>query len=71
MANYTGNSITKKGEVMALSKKQLDFSNLKALFINCTLKRSPEMSHTDGLLAISKAIQVVVLILIIQIIGNN
>jgi len=49
---------------MELSKKQQDlcnasqsdFSNLKALFINCTLKRSPAMSHTDGLLAISKAI---------------
>ncbi len=35
---------------------QWDFSNLKALFINCTLKRSPGMSHTDGLLGISKTI---------------
>ena len=26
-----------------------DFSNLRALFINCTLKRSPERSHTQGL----------------------
>jgi multimeric flavodoxin WrbA len=26
-----------------------DFSNLRALFINCTLKRSPEVSHTQGL----------------------
>jgi len=33
-----------------------DFSHLNALFINCTLKRSPEMSHTDGLVNISKAI---------------
>ncbi len=33
-----------------------DFSDLKALFLNCTLKRSPERSHTDGLIAISKAI---------------
>ena len=33
-----------------------DFSNLKALFINCTLKRSPEKSHTDGLVHISRAI---------------
>jgi len=38
------------------STSQWDFSNLKALFINCTLKRSPEMSHTDGLLTISKTI---------------
>ena len=26
-----------------------DFSDLRALFINCTLKRSPEQSHTQGL----------------------
>jgi hypothetical protein len=26
-----------------------DFSDLRALFINCTLKRSPEVSHTQGL----------------------
>lgn len=49
---------------MSLSKKQLeqceshdwDFSNLSALFLNCTLKKSPDMSHTDGLVEISKAI---------------
>ena len=33
-----------------------DFSNLKALFINCTLKKSPEVSNTDGLINVSKAI---------------
>lgn len=33
-----------------------DFSDLNALFLNCTMKRSPEMSHTDGLIGISKAI---------------
>jgi multimeric flavodoxin WrbA len=33
-----------------------DFSELRALFLNCTLKRSPEQSHTDGLIAISQAI---------------
>lgn len=33
-----------------------DFSDLKALFLNCTLKLSPELSHTDGLIAISRAI---------------
>ncbi len=33
-----------------------DFSHLRALFLNCTLKRSPELSHTDGLVAISRAI---------------
>jgi multimeric flavodoxin WrbA len=26
-----------------------DFSDLRALFINCTLKRAPEISHTQGL----------------------
>ena len=26
-----------------------DFSDLRALFVNCTLKRSPEMSNTQGL----------------------
>ena len=25
-----------------------DFSDLRALFVNCTLKRSPELSHTQG-----------------------
>ncbi|MGI8910990.1 MAG: flavodoxin family protein [Rubrobacteraceae bacterium] len=33
-----------------------DFSGLRALFLNCTLKRSPEMSHTEGLVRISRAI---------------
>jgi multimeric flavodoxin WrbA len=27
-----------------------DYSDLKALYINCTLKRSPEPSHTQGLM---------------------
>jgi len=35
-----------------------DFSDLKAVFLNCTLKKSPEMSHTQGLIDISKAILV-------------
>lgn len=33
-----------------------DFSDLSALFINCTLKRTPELSHTEGLMAVSRAI---------------
>lgn len=33
-----------------------DFSALKALFINCTLKKSPRQSHTDGLMDISREI---------------
>ena len=49
---------------MPLSERQLalcegsrwDFSDLRALFLNCTLKRSPEMSHTQGLIDISQTI---------------
>lgn len=33
-----------------------DFSDLTALFINCTLKRSPEMSHTDALIEMARII---------------
>ena len=33
-----------------------DFSDLRALFICCTLKRSPGVSHTEGLAAISMEI---------------
>ena len=33
-----------------------DFSDLRALFINCTLKRSPEVSNTQGLADSSIAI---------------
>ena len=33
-----------------------DFSGLSTLFLNCTLKRSPELSHTEGLIRISRAI---------------
>ena len=32
--------------------KQWDFSDLRAVFLNCTLKRSPETSHTEGLMQI-------------------
>ncbi len=38
------------------SKSRWDFSDLKAVFLNCTLKRSPEQSHTEGLMRISRAI---------------
>lgn len=34
----------------------LDFSDLTATFINCTLKKSPERSNTQGLIDISSAI---------------
>ena len=38
------------------SESRWDFSDLKAIFINCTLKKSPELSHTQGLADISIAI---------------
>ncbi len=33
-----------------------DYSDLRAIFLNCTLKKSDEMSHTQGLIEISKTI---------------
>jgi multimeric flavodoxin WrbA len=33
-----------------------DFGDLRALYINCTLKRSPEQSHTEGLVDASAAV---------------
>ena len=33
-----------------------DFSDLSAVFINCTLKKSPEQSHTQGLMDVAAAI---------------
>ena len=33
-----------------------DFSDLRALFVNCTLKRSPEVSNTQGLADLSMEI---------------
>src|SRR5581483_4448000 len=30
-----------------------DFSDLRALFVNCTLKPSPQLSHTQGLVDLS------------------
>ena len=38
------------------SESTWDFSDLKALFLNCTLKKSPEISHTDGLIRIARTI---------------
>ncbi|MGA7269655.1 MAG: flavodoxin family protein [Acidimicrobiia bacterium] len=35
------------------SQNRWDFSDLRAVFINCTLKRSPELSNTAGLMATS------------------
>lgn len=35
---------------------KLDFADLKAVFFGCTLKRSPEISNTEGLMNVSRAI---------------
>ena len=41
---------------MSSSTRSASFSDLRALFLNCTLKRSPELPHTQGLIGISSAI---------------
>lgn len=33
-----------------------NFSGLKAMYVNCTLKKTPEISHTEGLMNVSKNI---------------
>lgn len=43
-------------QIKMCEENKTDFSDLKALFLNCTLKKSPELSHTQGLIDISKAI---------------
>ena len=48
-------TLSPKKEQMC-SESTWDFSDLKALFLNCTLKKSPELSHTQGLIDISRAI---------------
>jgi multimeric flavodoxin WrbA len=39
-----------------MSETTYDFSGLRAMYINCTLKRSPDRSHTQGLVDVSSAI---------------
>jgi multimeric flavodoxin WrbA len=36
--------------------KKLDFSDLTAVYVNCTLKKSPQKSHTKTLMNLSQAI---------------
>src|SRR4051794_23854370 len=38
------------------NQSRWDFSDLRALFINCTLKKSPETSNTQGLADLAIAI---------------
>ena len=39
-----------------MRESETDYSDLRAFFINCTLKRSPEVSNTQGLMDISMEI---------------
>lgn len=39
-----------------MSEINMNFSDLSAVFLNCTLKKTPELSHTEGLMKISKTI---------------
>jgi multimeric flavodoxin WrbA len=48
-------ALTDKQEELC-EESRWDFSDLSALFLNCTLKRSPELSHTEGLIDISRQI---------------
>lgn len=43
-------------QIKMCTESKWDFSDLNAIFLNCTLKKSPELSHTQGLIDISKAI---------------
>ncbi len=45
-------TLNEKQEALC-TQSQWDFSDLRALFINCTLKKSPERSNTQGLIDIS------------------
>ena len=62
--SWDGSDVRDEEEPVELTPKQeelcrqttWDFSDLRALFINCTLKRSPELSHTQGLADISMEI---------------
>ncbi len=38
------------------TQSRWDFSDLRAVFINCTLKRTPELSHTAGMMEMSMEI---------------
>lgn len=41
---------------MKKNNQSPDFSKLKAVFVNCTLKKSPTLSHTQGLMDVSMQI---------------
>jgi multimeric flavodoxin WrbA len=45
--------VSRKGAVAMTVSGPRDYGDLRALFINCTLKKSPERSHTQGLIDLS------------------
>jgi len=47
--------LSKKQEELC-SESEWDFSNLSALFLNCTLKPNPKESHTETLIEVSQSI---------------
>jgi multimeric flavodoxin WrbA len=48
-------TVDEKHETLA-STAPAQYTDLRALFVNCTLKRSPEVSNTEGLAAVSQTI---------------
>lgn len=48
--------VLNKKQIEMCTESKWDFSDLKVLILNCTLKKTPEQSHTEGLIKISKAI---------------
>lgn len=49
-------NVLNQKQIQMCAESRWDFSDLRAIFINCTLKKSHEISHTQGLIEISKAI---------------
>ena len=48
--------VLNKRQEQLCSTSKWDYSDLSALFLNCTLKRTGELSHTEGLIRISTQI---------------
>lgn len=50
--NHSFNEIQEKW----IKENETDYSDLTAIFLNCTLKKSPQQSHTAGLMSLSQQI---------------
>ena len=55
MTKTAGPPLSEQQEALC-DQNRWDFSGLRALFLNCTLKRTPDLSHTEGLIRIAGAI---------------